>query len=97
LDKRSQRRFTTEEKFKILQEGEYGSMSINEVCRRHGVTTATYYAWRKQAQTAMKDGLNSKHKKSDREHKLEEEIARLKNTIVEITQENVSLKKKYFE
>jgi transposase len=97
LDKRSQRRFTTEEKYKILQEGEYGSMSINEVCRRYGVTTATYYTWRKQAQAAMKDGLNSKHKKSDREQQLEEEIKRLKNTIVEITQENVTLKKKYFE
>ena len=96
MDKRSQRRFITEEKYRIIQEGEYGSMSINEVCRRHGVTTATYYTWRKQAQAAMKDGLNNKHKKSDREHQLEEQIKQLKNTIVEITQENAELKKKYF-
>jgi len=97
LDKRSQRRFSTEEKYKILQEGESGSMSINEVCRRHGVTTAAYYTWRKQAQSAMKDGLANKRKKNEREQHLEAEIKRLKNTIVEITQENVELKKKYFE
>jgi len=97
LDKRSQRRFSTEEKYKILQEGESGSMSINEVCRRHGVTTAAYYTWRKQAQSAMKDGLANKRKKNEREQHLEAVIKRLKNTIVEITQENVELKKKYFE
>jgi len=44
----------------------------------------------------MKEGLSDKrkHKKSHREHELEDEIKRLKNTIVEITQENVELKKK---
>ena len=96
MEKRSQRRFTPEEKYQILQEGEYGNMSINEVCRRNGISTVTYYEWRKQAQFGMKEGLSDKrkHKKSHREHELEDEIKRLKNTIVEITQENVELKKK---
>jgi len=98
LEKRSQRRFTPEEKFQILQEGEYGNMSINEVCRRHGISTVTYYEWCKQAQHGMKDGLTDKrkHKKSHKEQELEDEIKRLKNTIIEITQENVDLKKKNF-
>ena len=98
MEKRSQRRFTPEEKFRILQEGEYGSMSINEVCRRHGISTVTYYHWRTQAQDAMKEGLanKSKHKKSHKEQQLEDENKRLKNTIIEITQENVELKKKNF-
>jgi len=98
LEKRSQRRFTPEEKYRILQEGEYGTMSINEVCRRHGISTVTYYHWRTQAQDAMKDGLTDKrkNKKSHKEQALEEENKRLKNTIVEITQENVELKKKNF-
>jgi transposase len=98
LEKRSQRRFTAEEKLQILQEGEYGNMSINEVCRRHGISTVTYYYWRKQSQTAMKEGLGGKTKrqKSRREIELEEENRRLKHTIVEITQENVELKKKNF-
>ena len=98
MEKRSQRQFTPEEKYQILQEGEYGTMSINEVCRRHGISTVTYYQWRKQAQVAIKDGLTNKrkNKKSHKEQDLEDEIKRLKNTIVEITQENVGLKKKNF-
>ena len=98
MEKKSQQRFTPEEKYQILQEGEYGTMSINEVCRRHGISTVTYYQWRKQAQVAIKDGLTNKRKnqKSYKEQELEDEIKRLKNTIVEITQENVELKKKNF-
>ena len=98
LTKKSQRRFTTEEKYKILQEGEYGNMSINEVCRRHGISAVTYYYWRKKIEAAIKEGLdsNKKQKKSRREQELEEENKRLKHTIVEITQENVGLKKKNF-
>ena len=98
MEKRSQRRFTAEEKLKILQEGEYGNMTINEVCRRHGISAVTYYYWKKQAQLSMKDGLSNKStgKKNKRESELEEEIKRLKHTIVEITQENVELKKKNF-
>jgi putative transposase len=99
LEKRSQKRFTSDEKFQILQEGEYGNMTINEVCRRHGISTVTYYEWRRLAQHSMKDGLSDKrkNKKSYKEQQLEEEIKRLKNTIVEITQENVELKKKNFK
>jgi transposase-like protein len=98
LEKRSQRRFTPEEKYRILQEGEYGNMSINEVCRRHGISTVTYYHWRNQAKDAMKNGLSDKrkNKKSHKEQELEAEIKRLRDTIVEITQENVELKKKNF-
>lgn len=98
MTKKSQRRFTAEEKYKILQEGEYGNMSINEVCRRHGISAVTYYYWRKQIESAIKEGLDTstKRKKSRREKELEEENKRLKHTIVEITQENISFKKKNF-
>jgi len=59
-------------------------MSINEVCRRHGISTVTYYQWRKQAQVAIKDGLTNKRKnqKSHKEQEFENEIKRLKNPIV---------------
>ena len=98
MNKKSQRRFTAEEKYQILREGETGEMSINEVCRRHGISAVTYYYWRKQIESAIKEGLdtNKKQKKSHRERELEEENKRLRHTIVEITQENVSLKKKNF-
>ena len=96
-EKKSQRRFTAQEKFNILREGENGSMTINEVCRRYGISTALYYHWRKQAQEAMLEGLNPKSRrssKSQREIDLEVDNERLKATLLEITQENVELKKK---
>lgn len=96
-EKRTQRRFTAKEKYDILQEGEYGSMTINEVCRKNRLSTAIYYQWRKQAQNAMLEGLNPKSRsnsKSQHEKDLEADNERLKETLLEITQENVELKKK---
>ena len=95
--KKSQRRFTAKEKYDILQEGEYGSMTINEVCRKNRISTALYYQWRKQAQDAMLKGLNPKSRlknKNPHEQELEAENERLKATLLEITQENIELKKK---
>jgi transposase-like protein len=93
--KKSEKRFSAEEKIRILEEGEYGSMSINEVCRRHQISTVTYYTWRKQAREAMRKGFSGAlNKKSKREQEMEEQITRLQNTILEITQENVDLKKR---
>jgi len=100
MTKKSQRRFSAEEKFQILQNGEYGNMSINEVCRRHQISTNTYYLWRNQARKAMLERLKGqakgRSKKSVQEQILEDENKRLKYTIVEITQENIDLKKKNF-
>ncbi len=100
MSKRSQKRFTADEKYQILQEGESGTMSINEVCRRHGISTVTYYSWRaKVRQAALESLRNSPHGKkpgkSRHEQELESENERLKHTIVELSQENVRLKKKH--
>jgi transposase len=99
MEKKSQRKFTAEEKLRILQEGEYGTMSINEVCRRHGISTVAYYHWRKQAREAMLAGFRNglSKRKNRHEQELEEQIRRLRNTIIEITQENIELKKKNFK
>ena len=99
MSKRSQNKFTAEEKYQILQEGESGTMSINEVCRRHGISTVTYYSWRQRVRQAGVESLRNQHhgKKSSKSHHelaLEVENERLKHTIVELSQENVSLKKK---
>lgn len=100
MTKKSQRKFSAEEKFQILQEGEHGNMSINEVCRRHQISTNTYYLWRNQARKAMLEGLKGRakgrSKKSIQEQRLEDENKRLKHTVLEITQENIELKKKNF-
>lgn len=100
MSKRSHRKFTAQEKYLILQEGDSGAMSINEVCRRHGISTVTYYSWREKVRQAAVASLHNnrggrKGGKSRHELELEAENERLKHTIVELSQENVSLKKKH--
>jgi transposase len=99
MHKKSQKKYTAEEKLQILQEGEYGIMSINEVCRRHGISAVTYYHWRKQARQAMLEGFRGGNgkRKNRHEQELEDQIRRLRNTIIEITQENIDLKKKNYK
>jgi putative transposase len=40
-------RFTDEQITTILAEGQAGA-STKEICRRHGITVHTFYAWRKK-------------------------------------------------
>ena len=99
MSKRSHKKFAAEEKYQILQEGESGTMSINEVCRRQGISTVTYYSWREKVRQAAVESLRNhlhgkKSSKNRHELDLEAENERLKHTIVELSQENVSLKKK---
>ena len=38
-------RFTQEQIIAILKEGESGAKA-SEICRRHGISEATYYSWK---------------------------------------------------
>lgn len=40
-------RFTDQQITSVLAEGRAGA-STSEICRKHGITTATYCAWRKK-------------------------------------------------
>lgn len=44
----SGKKYSNEQIVKILREGEQGTVSIAEVCRRHGISDASYYTWRKK-------------------------------------------------
>jgi len=94
----SRRRYTAKEKVKILEEGRQ-SGAVSETCRRHGISTAQFYQWEKQAREAMlerfgetKRGSKSKDRKVET---LETEITRLKDVIAEITAENLEMKKNF--
>jgi putative transposase len=41
------RRFTDEQMIAILKEGEAG-VPVKEICRKHGISDATFYTWRKK-------------------------------------------------
>jgi putative transposase len=94
----SRRRYTAKEKVKILEEGRQ-SGAVSETCRRHGISTAQFYQWEKQAREAMLERFQEgKRKGRHRDRKvesLEEENTRLKAVIAEITAENLEMKKNF--
>lgn len=77
-------RFTEEQIIAILREQEAG-VATAEVCRRHGVSSATFYKWK-----ARFGGLNVSEAK--RLKALEDENAKLKKLLAEAMLDNAMLK-----
>ena len=57
MNKRSYRRFTTDEKRMILTEVQQPGVTLSEVCRKHSVSPALVYRWRAVAQQATTQAL----------------------------------------
>jgi transposase len=52
----SRKRYTAEEKIRIVLEGLRGAISVIELCRREGLTPVTYYKWSKSFWDPCKNG-----------------------------------------
>jgi putative transposase len=77
-------RFTEEQILAIMREQETGATTA-DVCRRHGISEATFYAWK-----AKFGGLDVS--KARRLKALEDENAKLKKLLAETMLDNVALK-----
>ena len=77
-------RFSDEQIIAILKEQEAG-MATAEVCRRHGISTATFYGWK-----AKYGGLEVPEAK--RLKALEDENRKLKKLLAEQVMDNATLK-----
>lgn len=77
-------RFTEEQIIGILREQEAGAKTA-ELCRRHGISSATFYAWK--AKFGGMDVSDAKRLKA-----LEEENARLKRLLAESLLDQAALK-----
>ena len=77
-------KFTEEQIIAILREQEAGAKTA-EVCRRHGISGATFYAWK-----AKFGGMEPSEAK--RLKALEDENARLKRLLAEAMLDNTALK-----
>jgi putative transposase len=77
-------RFTEEQVIGILREQDAGAKTA-DVCRRHGVSSATFYKWK-----AKYGGLDVSEAK--RLRALEEENARLKKLLADAILDNAMLK-----
>lgn len=77
-------RFTEEQIIKVLEEGRAG-MKVQDLCRKHGISDATYYIWR----TKYADMTVSEAKKL---RALESENAKLKRLVAEQQLDILTLK-----
>ena len=78
------KQFSEEQIIGILKKAEAGAV-VTDLCRRHGMSSATYHAWR-----AKFGGLEVSDAK--RLRALEEENARLKRLLADTMLDNASLK-----
>jgi transposase len=53
----SRRKYTPEEKVRIVLEGFRREVAVNELCRREGIKPGAYYAWTKEFMEAGKERL----------------------------------------
>ena len=96
IRRKTRRRFSTEEKIRIVLEGLRGEESIATLCRREGIVTNLYYRWSKEFLEAGKKRLQGDTKReatSDEVGALRKENARLKELVAETLLENRVLKK----
>jgi len=92
------RKWTLEEKLAILEEASNGD--VVEICRKHNLSTGTYYNWRKKFETKGESGLKVKYdNRSNELKKAEEEIRILRKLLsdreIELEIQRELLKKKF--
>ena len=96
IKRNTRRKFTPEEKIRIVLEGLRGEIPISELCRKHGIPSSIYYRWSKAFLDAGKNGLTKdthRDATTDEVRCLKEENASLKTAVAETILENQRLKK----
>jgi len=65
IRRKTRRKYTAEEKIRIVLEGLRGEETITELCRKEGINTNLYYKWSKEFLEAGKARLsgNTKQRK----------------------------------
>ncbi len=77
-------RFTESQIISVLKEADAG-MKVEDICRKHGISNATYYNWKSKY-----GGMEASDIKRLKE--LEEENAKLKKMYAEVSLENHAIK-----
>ena len=96
IKRNTRRKFTSEEKIRIILEGLKGEDSIANICRKEGIAPSVYYKWSKSFLEAGKRKLNGdtmREATSDEVSELRKENEQLKQLVAEITLQNRLLKK----
>jgi len=96
IRRQTRRKFTAEEKVRIILEGLKGEVSISELCRREGIVSNLYYRWSKDFLEAGKKRLQGdtvREATSTEVVGLRQENEQLKQLVAELSLNNRLLKK----
>jgi len=96
IKRKTRRKFSSEEKIRIVIEGLKGEESISAICRREGIAPALYYRWSKDFMEAGKKRLlgdTVREANTDEVKHLREENRDLKEVVAELTLKERVLKK----
>jgi transposase len=96
IRRKTRRKYTAEEKIRIVLEGLRGDLTIAELCRREGISENLYYRWSKDFLEAGKSRLvgDTKREANSKQVKtLRQENEQLKQLVAELALKNKVLKK----
>ena len=92
----TRRKFSPEEKVRIVIEGIRGEMPISALCRREGIRTNVYYKWLKDFMESGKgrlEGDTVREANRGEVEGLKREVERLRELVANLSVENLVLKK----
>ena len=92
----TRRKFSAEEKIRIVLEGLRGEIAVSELCRRESIQPTVYYRWSIAFLEAGKNGLTRDTRRdatTDEVRRLREENSHLKRAVAESVLETQRLKK----
>jgi len=87
----SRRKYTPEEKVRIVLEGFRREVAVNELCRREGIKPGAYYAWTKDFIEAGKERLTRATRQEIEQ--IKRESTDLKHLVADLSLEVYRLKK----
>ena len=96
IRKATRRKFSAEDKIRIVLEGLRGEIAISELCRREGIAASIYYKWSKAFLEAGKNGLTRatvRDATSDEVKHLKSENDDLKKAVADLTLDVIRYKK----
>ena len=96
IKRKTRRKFSSEEKIRIILEGLKGEESIATICRREGIAPTMYYKWSKAFLEAGKrqlQGETIREASSNEVTELRKENEQLKELVAEVSLKNRVLKK----
>jgi len=96
IRRKTRKKYSAEDKIRIVIKGLRGEMSVAELCRKEGISQSLYYKWSKEFLEAGKARLAGDTKReadSTEVKEMRSEVEQLKLLVAELSLKNRVLKK----